>query len=264
MKIVLLIASIFSFLGLITYSVQRTPDSKEQAQVEMKAENSVISEKVSKSPVLVELFTSEGCSSCPPADRNLAELSKQQDVIALGFHVDYWNNLGWTDQFSKAAYSQRQGFYSNTFKLGEVYTPQMIVDGTDQFVGGNSSAANQAISAAAKNEKGNVALTVSGDKLKVDISNLPAHSFANVFLAIAENNLSTSVKRGENGGKTLNHAAVVRDLKNIGSVAGNAKSFQTETTVQIPSDWKKQNLKFVVFAQVEDGSKIIAVNQTQP
>ena len=261
MKILLLFVTALSFLGAITYNFQKPTAPVETAKVSTENIEPLTFEKGAPSPVLVELFTSEGCSSCPPADRNLTALEKQPNVIALGFHVDYWNRLGWTDQFSKAEFSQRQSFYSNTFGLGEVYTPQMVVDGGIQFVGGNLDAASEAIQSAVQNRKGEVALAASGDTLQINISKLPAHSLANVFLAIAENNLSTSVKRGENGGKTLNHAAVVRDLRVVGKVTTDANSFQTETVVKIPSDWKRQNLKYVVFVQVEHGSKIIAVGQ---
>ncbi len=112
-----------------------------------------------KSPVLVELFTSEGCSSCPPADRVLAQLETEQpnknaEIITLALHVDYWDNLGWKDKFSSALYSQRQSVYGQALKLNQVYTPQMVVDGQKQFVGSNLSEANKAITESAKIRKG--------------------------------------------------------------------------------------------------------------
>jgi hypothetical protein len=254
-----------SFLGLITYNVEKTVVSNEAVEIQGETQREIPLTK-GKSPVLVELFTSQGCSSCPPADKNLAFLDKQQliseaEIITLSMHVDYWNRLGWTDVFSSPKYSERQGFYSHTFKQNEVYTPQMVVDGSYQLVGGNLGEANKAISSSAKLPKAKVELVVLGDKLKVKVSELPEHSFANVFLAIAENNLSTNVKRGENGGKILSHVSVVRELKTIGSIAAEDKSFETETAFQTLTPWKKENLKFVVFIQVEKTSQIIGVNQ---
>jgi hypothetical protein len=265
MKIILSLIALMSFLGLITYNVKKTGVSNKSVEVDARIEGDTPAAK-EKSPVLVELFTSQGCSSCPPADKNLAFLDKQQpsseaEIITLSMHVDYWNRLGWTDVFSSPKYSQRQGFYSHTFKQNEVYTPQMVVDGEHQFVGGNLNEANKAISSAAKSPKAKVELAVSGDKLKVKVSELPEHSYANVFLAIAENNLSTNVKRGENGGNVLSHVSVVRELKTIGSIAAEDKSFETETAFQTPTSWKKENLKLVAFIQVEQTSRIIGVNQ---
>ena len=265
MKIIVLLVSALSFLGLVTYSsVKKDAAAGEPQNVAVAASKESLSAK-GKTPVLVELFTSEGCSSCPPADKNLAALSKQAngdtEIITLGMHVDYWNNLGWNDPFSAAKFSQRQSFYSDTFKLDGVYTPQMVVDGTYQFVGGNSNEAAKAIAEAVKTPKANVELAATGSTLKVKISDLPEHTFANVFLAIAEDNLSSSVKRGENGGRVLSHTSVVRELRTIGSFDAAAKNFETETTFQIPANWKRENIKLVVFAQTEKTSRIIGVNQ---
>lgn len=177
-------------------------------------------------------------------------------------HVDYWNRLGWSDPFSSAKFSERQGFYSNTFNLGGVYTPQMIVDGAWQFVGGNSDETRKAINQAVKAPKANIELSVAPEnKLKVKISAIPEHAFSNVFVAIAEDNLSTSVKNGENGGRTLLHDSVVRELRTIGKIAEKDDQFEIETTLQIQPAWKKDNLKAVVFVQTEKGSRIIGVNQ---
>ncbi len=137
-----------------------------------------------KVPVLVELFTSEGCSSCPPADRVLAQLEKERttadaEIITLALHVDYWNYLGWKDEFSSSVYSQRQNGYAEKFNLDSIYTPQMVVDGQNQFVGSNLGTAQKAISEAAKSQKANIEISSVADlknpKLKVNISDLPAH-----------------------------------------------------------------------------------------
>jgi hypothetical protein len=219
-----------------------------------------------KTPVLVELFTSEGCSSCPPADRALAFLEKEQpispaEIITLAMHVDYWNRLGWTDEFSSPLFSQRQELYAQRFKQADVYTPQMVVDGSEQFTGSDSAKATKSILDAAKSPKAGVELSVDGDKLKVKIPNMPEHENASVFLAIAEDNLISSVKRGENSGKTLEHVSVVRELKSIGNVAPQDKSFETEAVFQLQPNWKKENLKLVVFVQGNQNRKIYGVNR---
>lgn len=220
-----------------------------------------------KAGVLVELFTSEGCSSCPPADRALIALSKEQpvkdaEVIALSLHVDYWNRLGWTDPFSSSQFSERQGFYSSTFKLGgQVYTPQMVVDGAAQFVGSNMAEARKAIENAAKMPKAELALEVTENKLGVRLTNIPEHKASNVFLAIAEDDLSSNVRRGENGGRTLPHAAVVRELSNIGRLDPGKRTFETKVGFDIKDGWKRSNTKLVVFAQEESTSRIIGVSQ---
>jgi hypothetical protein len=219
-----------------------------------------------KQKVLVELFTSEGCSSCPPADKALAFFQEQQpianaEVIALGFHVDYWDYIGWKDVYAKREFTRRQENYAEAFRLSSNYTPQMVVDGSLEFVGNNSNKANDAIASSIKSQKGNVELTRTGDKLSIRITDLPKHSDSTVFLAIAEDNLSSDVKRGENSGSKLPHQAVVRELSATGLIASEQSSANFETSVNIKPDWKKQDVKFVVFVQENDSKKILGVNQ---
>ena len=266
MKRFLIFAVTAAFLGLAAWSWQNNQQTV-QAQTKQtnQTKNPVKTSK--KTPVLVELFTSEGCSDCPPADRVLAKLEKEQanpnaEIITLALHVDYWNNLGWKDPFSAAQYSQRQSGYSERFKLDSVYTPQMVVDGQTQFVGSNLGTANKAITDAAQNPKTDIDIsTAAGSKLNVKIADLPAHEAAYVWLAIAEDNLQTNVKRGENGGRTLDHVSVVREMTLLGEINPTAKNFETEAAFQLQSNWKKDNLKFVVFAQGKDTKKIYAVNK---
>jgi hypothetical protein len=219
-----------------------------------------------KTPVLVELFTSEGCSSCPPADRVLSQLDKEQsnaeaEIITLALHVDYWNYLGWKDEFSSKSYSERQNGYAQHFKLDSSYTPQMIVDGQTQFVGSNLGTANKAISDSAKNQKANIEISKANDKLKVKIIDAPTHDDSYVWLAIAEDDLKTNVRRGENGGKTLDHVSVVREMKMLGNLPVADKSFESETALQYNPVWKKENLKFVVFVQGKDSKKIFGASK---
>jgi len=158
---------------------------------------------------VVELFTSEGCSSCPPADRVLAEVSTDPGVYALEFHVDYWNSLGWRDPYSTAASSQRQRSYASQLGEDQVYTPQMIVNGTNAFVGSNRVRADAAI-AAGLAARPRVTLTVqlSGDRLTYRATHAPGDS--RLCVAIVEARRTSKVTRGENAGRTLEHARVVR------------------------------------------------------
>lgn len=173
-------------------------------------------------PVLVELFTSEGCSSCPPADALLIRLEKQQagegaEVIALGFHVDYWNYIGWTDRFSSAEFSQRQRQYAEALHTGTVYTPQMVVDGQAQFVGSDARRAATVITRAAGSRKARMELTVTGqapDRISLragvsELSNQPNRSLPELWVALTETNLSSRASSGENSGRRLDHTAVV-------------------------------------------------------
>jgi hypothetical protein len=224
----------------------------------------------SKTPVLVELFTSEGCSSCPPADKVLTRLEKEQpnadaETITLAFHVDYWNYLGWRDEFSSSLYSERQGGYGSHFNLDSNYTPQMVVDGQKQFVGSNFGNATNAIAEAVKNEKAVVEVSAENAEkktnFKVKITGVAKHDESYVWLAIAEDNISTSVRRGENSGRTLQHTSVVREMKLIGNLLPTADNFEIETAVPLPSNWNKKNLKAVVFVQGKSTKKVFALRR---
>lgn len=217
-----------------------------------------------QNPVVVELFTSEGCSSCPPADAVLADLSRvgQQDgtdLILLGEHVDYWNYLGWTDRFSSAQFSQRQSEYAHALH-GQVYTPEMVIDGRAGFVGNSLGDVQQKIAAAERDPKpAQVALAWANDKqlqVKVSGANLP-HS--NVLLAITENNLTTAVGAGENGGTTLHHAAVVRQLRNLGTVKSNQYAVSVDVTPA--AGWNTANLKVAVLVQDASSMAILGAGE---
>ena len=219
-----------------------------------------------RQPVLVELFTSEGCSSCPPADRNLLFLEKQQpiakaEIITLAFHVDYWDRLGWKDRFSSPLYSRRQEIYAQAFKLDSNYTPQMIVDGRREFVGSDSGRASKEIEEAIETPKAKIDITAEGSHLKVKVSDSPKHDEATVYAAIAEDGISSRVERGENSGKTLAHVSVVRELKTLGVLPAGQAGFDTVVDIQAPPDSKPENLKVVVFVQEIDSKKIIGVKR---
>lgn len=216
-----------------------------------------------RTPVLVELFTSEGCSSCPSADRALTFLHQKQpianaDVIALAFHVDYWNYLGWRDEFSSAEFSRRQEDYARQFKLSSNYTPQMVVDGSAEFVGSNQDKAANAIKSAAAGQKGKVALTMTEGKISIKLSDLPKTMGATVFLAIAEDDLSSKVTRGENSGSVLQHSAIVRELRDLGSY--DSKSSDYSSNIKLEPKWSEKNVRLVAFVQEDATRRILAVN----
>lgn len=185
---------------------------------------------VERRPVLVELFTSEGCSSCPPADELLKKLDRAQPVasaqiIVLSEHVDYWDDLGWRDPYSSHAYSERQDAYASRFGLNTVYTPQMVVDGRFETVGSDERRAIQEIEDAARTEKTAVGLSVEthgkGIQMQISVGALPAAAdsdAADVMLAFADERDESSVRGGENGGRTLVHVAVLRRMERIGVV----------------------------------------------
>jgi hypothetical protein len=213
--------------------------------------------------VVVELFTSEGCSSCPPADDLLGHLrqdlsAKNVQVIPLGFHVDYWNSLGWKDRFSSAEFTQRQEQYTQSLKVDGPYTPEMVVDGAVEFVGNDAGRAQSTIrQQAAQLAEAQVAIASAGaDQLKIQIKG-PATSStgsALVMLAITEDNLSTQVGSGENGGRTLHHAAVVRELRQVGTLKNGA--LETAVPLKLGKDWKRNDLHAVVFVQNGPSGKI--------
>jgi hypothetical protein len=216
-------------------------------------------------PVIVELFTSEGCSDCPPADRLLVHLQSTQpvpgaDVIALEEHVDYWNSQGWVDPFSSVQFTERQTDYVHAFHLNSgPYTPQMVVEGSAQFVGSNERAALAAITKAAENPEMPVTIEPAPDsnsdtgKLQLHVQVGPAASGqagrrADVLLAITEDDLSSNVSAGENAGAHLEHYGVVRELRSIGHLDANG-AFATDAKVNLSHHWKRENLRVVVFVQ---------------
>jgi hypothetical protein len=220
---------------------------------------------VAQNPVVVELFTSEGCSSCPPADAVLLQLSqsglKGEEVILLGEHVDYWNYIGWTDRFSSKQFSQRQSEYASALRA-EVYTPQMVIDGREQFVGNDAAEVDSRIVAAAKRPMpGQVSLAWEGNsRLRVAAQSATAVK-AKVLLAITEDGLSTQVANGENGGKTLHHAAVVRSLQEIGELRDG--KFESIVDVPVAAGWNRNQLKAIVLLQEPKTMKIVGAGQVR-
>jgi hypothetical protein len=218
-------------------------------------------------PVLVELFTSEGCSSCPPADELLSLLGQSQpvhgaDVIALEEHVDYWDNLGWKDPFSSEAATARQGEYGVAFGGKQIYTPQMVVDGRMEFVGSSDVDALRAIHSASQKPKPAIQLSwQKEDELSIHFDALPypsAGDTAQLFLAVSENMLRSDVKHGENAGHALEHNGVVRQLLPLGKVDAGPAGFSSTVAVHADRDWNRANLRAVVFEQERRSRHILA------
>jgi len=219
-----------------------------------------------RQPVIVELFTSEGCSSCPPADAFLETLDQSQPVpnalvIALSEHVDYWDNLGWKDPFSSPLFSRRQEEYARRLHLDSVYTPQMVIDGGSEAVGVASGKIMEAIrkSAAAPKLRVRISPVQNNPKgiptvhIDVDPSGKSASS-DHLMLALAEDTAATQVLRGENSGRKLKHVAVVRHLADFGGLApAGSRGIDIPLTGEL-QDWRGKRL--VVFIQDRQHGRI--------
>ncbi|MEO8369984.1 MAG: DUF1223 domain-containing protein [Candidatus Solibacter sp.] len=191
-----------------------------------------------RAPVLIELFTSEGCSSCPPADRLLELLDSQ--AIVLSEHVDYWDRLGWRDPYSSHANTLRQQTYARVFGKDGPYTPQMVIDGTTEFVGNDAPRATQELARARSHEKLGVHLTRTADGVQVRID--AASKAAEVWLALAEDRGTQQVASGENKGRTLHHVAILRSLRKLGVLKKGAEFSQM---VEAPANGGR----LIVFVQ---------------
>src|SRR5580693_4875986 len=212
-----------------------------------------------RTPVLVELFSSEGCSSCPPADVFLQKLDQQPiaqaEMIVLSEHVDYWNHIGWKDPYSSRFYSDRQSAYARRLGLSDVYTPQMIVDGTTQFVGSDEALADKAFAKALTKPKIAMRLTsVSSSATNVLLARLETgaiqESFglpmADVYVAVALNRAESHVARGENAGRTLAHTAVVRSIVKVGSIQ-QGQAFAQDIQMKLDPGTDAHNLRLIAF-----------------
>jgi hypothetical protein len=169
-----------------------------------------------RAPVLVELFTSEGCSSCPPADRLLEQLDGR--AIVLSEHVDYWDRLGWRDPYSSHANTLRQEAYARVFSTQGPYTPQMVIDGAVEFVGNDARRAEEEVARAREKVGVRLTRTAAGVEVEIDAG---GHG-GDVMLAVALDSGSSQVAAGENAGRKLHHVAMVQSLRKIGSVKKGA------------------------------------------
>ena len=215
------------------------------------------------SVAVLELFTSEGCSSCPPADRLLPQLaSLDPNIIPLSFHVDYWNNLGWKDPFSSSAFSERQQEYGRRFNLESIYTPQLIINGEYELVGSNRASAEADIKKLLE-EKTSVKIGIdkikkSNNKLLVNCHLEGGWPKSNILAAIVQKHAEINVKAGENKGIKLSHTNVVRTF--IKQEAKQKLNFE----IEIPNDLADDNFELVIFTQQKTDLKITGVAMYQP
>lgn len=223
-------------------------------------------------PVILELFTSEGCSSCPPADALLAKLEQQQpvmnaEIIALEEHVDYWDHQGWIDPFSSSQWTQRQQNYAGEFGDHSVYTPELVVNGRAGFVGSHEGDAYRAVAAAVKQPRTTISVRLLPSekhdhaRLKIEIGKLQgaqAGDIAEVCVAITETALHSAVLGGENSGHDLHHAAVLRWLHKTGAANSSAEAaFTGAQDVKLDSGWKRTNLRVIAFVQEKRSRHIL-------
>ena len=220
-----------------------------------------------KPVAVIELFTSEGCSSCPPADKLLAKTltswqAGQANVFALAFHVDYWNRLGWRDSFSTSQFSARQGLYVSEMHLNGAYTPQMIVNGTTEFVGSDKSALDNAVLKALNTKQQaefiNLTASSNGNSLVVNYGLNGSFNGCQVHFALVTLHAVTSVKSGENGGHVLEHTNVVRELLSYPAASSGKAVFNNCRAYDL------RNTGVVAFVQQQNGLHIIAGAMARP
>jgi hypothetical protein len=212
---------------------------------------------------LVELFTSEGCSSCPPADELVNKLAKEnkQNVFILSYHVDYWNKLGWKDKFSKAEFTNRQQQYAAYFNKEGVYTPQIVVNGKTEFVGSDEkklySTINNAVNAVYKSP---IQITATARNNEIAVSyKVDDNEKAALNIALVQLSGSSQVANGENEGRLLQHTNIVTDIKK--TIAGATKK-EIVFTVPPAKDFIAADYKVVAFLQNDDGKVIAAADRT--
>jgi hypothetical protein len=203
---------------------------------------------------VVELFTSEGCSSCPPADKVLAQLASEypEQVYVLGFHVDYWNRLGWKDIYSAAGYTQRQQEYATLFNLQSIYTPEAVVNGRKEFVGSDQdrleSTVKEELAATSNNSLG-LSATAAERKVVVQYNLKEAPTSLTLQVALVQSRASSQVLRGENQGLRLQHINVVRDFQSLSSRSGAVGSVE----LKIPQGLSAKDCKVIAYLQNKDG-----------
>ncbi len=212
---------------------------------------------------VVELFTSEGCSSCPPADAVVARIQKESNdkpIYILAFHVDYWNRLGWKDVFSSADYSHRQNQYASWLKLSEVYTPQIIVNGKTEFVGSEEGTLRNAIKAGLqKDAAAEVMLSdikVDGNKASLNYQTKGNIANAALLVAVVQKSAQTKVERGENAGHTLSHVQIVRSLQSLSLKGSNGSE-----SITLPKGFEAKGSELIAFLQNTSTGAIIGATK---
>lgn len=213
---------------------------------------SLVDKPLGTTPVVVELFTSQGCSSCPPADELIRTLSHDASlrgkVIPLAFHVDYWNHLGWTDPFSSRAWSQRQMAYTEAMRLNSAYTPQAVVNGSTELVGSRRGALLSAIGDASRRTPvGRISVQATRDRNRI-AANVHAEAPAgyDVMLVVFQNGVTTKIDAGENGGRMATDDAIVRRLQRVSG-----------ETISVPIDSTWRDVGVAVFLQDRQTLRIV-------
>ncbi|ADW68352.1 DUF1223 domain-containing protein [Granulicella tundricola] len=218
--------------------------------------------------VLVELFTSEGCSSCPPADAVLAKLNATRGagedgplIVGLSEHVTYWNRLGWADPFSQELFTSRQNGYGSRMRLDSVYTPQVVVDGTRELVGSDEAGILRAVQASGK--AGGVGLKIAsavaghdGVKVSFEVTGAVPKG-AEVYAVVAQDMASTKVQRGENAGRTLKHVSIARNLVRVGALD---RAGSREVELPLP-EMVEGGRHLVLFVQEAGLGRVLAVEE---
>jgi len=212
---------------------------------------------------VVELFTSEGCSSCPPADEVVAKIQKEsanEPIYILAFHVDYWNRLGWKDVFSSADYSRRQNQYASWLKTGEIYTPQIVVNGKTAFVGSEEGTLRNVIKAGL--QKDAVAeimlgdIKVDGNKVSLNYQTKGSIANTDLLVSVVQKSAQTKVERGENAGHTLSHVQIVRLLQSF-----TLKSDSGAESLALPKGVDAKGSELIAFLQNTSTGAIIGATK---
>jgi hypothetical protein len=258
----------FLFLGLLSLQVETTANAR-GLQVEYKT-------AATRTPVLIELFTSEGCSSCPPADILLKKLDAAQPIagaqlIVLSEHVTYWDHDGWKDPNSSSSLTDRQSSYEGALGVKTLYTPQLIVDGTQEVRAGDPKQIEETLQKAAATPKvpvriGDVTVdagnpTILRARIETD-ANFDKHN-ADVYVAVALDHVESQVLRGENGGRHLIHIAVVQELTKVGKLP-KGKSFAQDVQLKLKPGTDPKNVRLVVLVQESGPGKVLGAALRKP
>jgi hypothetical protein len=223
------------------------------------------SDRNDKGFAVVELFTSEGCSSCPPADNLMASIENEigkKAIYILAYHVDYWDRLGWRDNFSQAAFTKRQKVYAELLHLNSVYTPQVVVNGRKEFIGSSKKALQDAIESSLLDSSAvtlDVKSTISNDKLNIEYETNGSAGKVNFVGNLIQKSAQTEVKSGENAGRKLTHVQIVRK-----QVIESARSHKGEISIALPPDYHDHQWELICFLQSGDGTILSASRSLLP
>jgi len=250
MKSIKEILYVLSLPLIITLIMAFKGFADDQKLENIKAKNS------GKSFAVVELFTSEGCWSCPPADELIARLEKDNEnkkLFILAYHVDYWDHQGWKDRFSKAKFTERQKQYATWMNLGTLYTPQMVINGKTETVGSESTKVLRSIqSAMLETHSENLVVKMEqskGKSIQISYTSTSASKNSTIIMALVQKKASSQVSAGENAGKALSHVQIVRDLQSRTLQANDSFSFKLP---DIKEDWE-----IIAFEQNQNSGEII-------